>query len=412
MTLNNSVYYDNKTLTIDTVPISKIITEFGTPTYIYSERRIRNNFRQIQSVFSSINAHVHYSAKANANLSILRILHASGSGIDVVSGGELFRALQAGFHANQVVFAGVGKTESEIRYALQEGVGWFNVENINECAMIDRIAKKLGMRKVKVALRYNPQVQANTHPHIATGHGGAKFGLTGEAIQYILSSSNDYPNISLVGLHLHIGSQLGDANASEQAFRQAVDLIRPYREITTLNLGGGFPVAYYPDQEVPNREDFVQRIAPIVDGYNIIIEPGRSIIADAGILATEVLYTKQHGGQNFAIVDASMTELIRPALYQAHHEIVPITKASNAHQVTQVVGPVCETTDVFGRDVSLPAVQVGEKLAILTAGAYGMVMSSNYNARPRPAEVLVHPDGTLELIRRREAFEDLIAFEK
>jgi len=408
MTLNDSIHYKNKQLYIDKIAASDIVTHVGSPTYIYSLPRAISNYRRIEAAFAHLNAHIHYSAKANGNLRVLQSLVRAGAGIDCVSGGEIFKALRAGAAAQDIVFAGVGKTVDEIQFALEKGVGWFNVENIRELDHINRIAGTIGRSGVKIALRLNPEVTANTHPYIATGHGGAKFGLTAKSISHILKNVEDWSNLDFAGLHVHVGSQLGDTSATTGGIEAALELIQPYENIKTLNIGGGMP-ANYSDGELPTVEDFAQAVTPLLKDYDVILEPGRSIIADAGVLMTRILYVKQQAGQNFYIVDGSMTELIRPMLYQAHHAIIPVKQSDEETQPTQIVGPVCETTDVLGRDVELPALSMGDGLAILTAGAYGAVMASSYNARPRPAEVVVSEDGeNWHIARKRETYEDII----
>jgi diaminopimelate decarboxylase len=407
--LNESIRYVNEALYCDNIPVQEIAAQVGTPVYIYSLRRVLANYERIRAAFAPIGAHLHYSIKANGNLMLLRTLVGAGAGMDAVSGGEVYRALKADTPPEKIVFAGVGKTRADLRYALEAGVGWFNVENVTELALIDRLAAELG-RTAQVALRFNPDVQAATHRHIATGHGGAKFGLSAEVITNILEQQSDYKHLRIEGLHLHIGSQLHETSGTEEAIRLARALAEPYPNLRTLDIGGGLPVAYAAGDDVPPIEAFADALAPLLRGYDVLLEPGRAIIADAGILVTEVLYLKSHAGEHFAITDAGMTELIRPALYEAHHEIVPVDARRNADASTyQVVGPVCETTDVLARGVALGDVQPGDLLAILTAGAYGMVMASNYNARPRPAEVCVMPDGaTWQVARQRETWDDLL----
>lgn len=408
MTLNDSICYKNKQLYIDNIAASDIVTHVGSPAYIYSLRRAIANYRRIKDAFAHLDAHIHYSAKANGNLRVLQSLIQAGAGIDCVSGGEIFKALKAGSSAQDIVFAGVGKSIDEIQFALEKGVAWFNVENIRELDYINQIAENIGRKKVKIALRLNPQVTANTHPYIATGHGGAKFGLTTKSINHILQNQEDWDNLDFAGLHVHVGSQLGDTSATTGGIEVALELIQPYETIKTLNIGGGMPASYQ-EGDLPSVEDFAKAVTPLVKGYKVMLEPGRSIIADAGILMTRILYIKQQAGQQFYIVDGSMTELIRPMLYQAHHEIIPVKQTKDNTQVIQIVGPVCETTDVLGRDVGLPAMQVGDSLAILTAGAYGAVMASSYNARPRPVEVVVAEDGdNWHIARKRESYDDLI----
>jgi diaminopimelate decarboxylase len=407
MSLNASIHYLNETLAVDNVPVAEIAKAVATPVYIYSLRRALNNYERIQKAYAHLDHHIHYSAKANATLAILRTLIQAGAGIDCVSGGEIFKALKAGAKPEHIVYAGVGKSPEEIQYALEQGVGWFNVENVAELAFINQFAANLGRDDVKVALRLNPEVTANTHRYIATGHGGAKFGLTFETIAHLLAKQSDYPKLKFSGLHVHVGSQLGDTQATVTGVEKALELLTPYENMRTLNIGGGMP-AHYDDKPLPDFDEFAKAVTPLVKGYTVLLEPGRSIIADAGILVSRVLYNKSQAGQEMLIVDASMTELIRPALYEAKHQVVPVNQAQ-AKQSQQIVGPVCETSDVLANDVNLPDLAEGDLVAILTAGAYGSVMASNYNARPRPAEVVVNLDGTSwEIARQRETFEDLI----
>jgi len=409
---HTSIRYLDGLLMIDDVSASAIADKVNTPVYIYSLKRVLHNFHRLQAAFSPVDAQIYYSAKANGNLPILRTLTQAGAGIDTVSGGEIYRAIRAGAKPKDIVFAGAGKSREEIRYALEQGIGWLNVENVLELEHIHAIASSLDMESVRVALRFNPQVTADTHPYISTGHGAAKFGLTAAVIQKILAEAEQFPRIDFRGIHIHIGSQLGNSQATLRAVEKLLELIRPYPRIDTINLGGGLPVAYRFDEEIPAVDDFVAALAPYLRGYKVLIEPGRSVVADAGILAAEVQYVKQQAGQVFYIVDAGMTELIRPSLYQAHHEILPLVESTGASTIGQVVGPVCETADVLANDRRLPPLQVGDRIAMMTAGAYGMVMSSNYNARPRPAEVVVGPGGTSwSVSRRRESMKDLLRCE-
>ncbi len=408
--LNESIRYTDGQLHVDGVCVADITAQVGTPIYIYSRDRVLSQYRALHDAFSIFDAHIHYSAKANANLALMRSLVEAGAGIDAVSGGEIKRALAAGCAPEHIVFAGVGKTPTELRMAVEQGVGWFNVENVDECRLLNAIAADQGAM-VRGALRYNPDVQANTHPNIATGHKGAKFGLNHDDLLYILGHADNYPQLEIAGLHVHVGSQLGDTSATEQGVRAALDIVDAYPQLQTLNIGGGFP-ARYANGTQPNYTDFAEALKPLLADYghlDLILEPGRSIVAEAGILVTQVLYVKAQGGVQLYIVDASMTELMRPALYDAVHGMVPLQAADVTEPVT-VVGPVCETTDVLGQDVKLPPMQHGDQLAILDAGAYGMVMASNYNQRPRPAEVMV--SGTeWSVVRRRETDDDLLRAE-
>ncbi len=407
---NQPFRYSDGRLHCDGIALSAIAAQVGTPVYVYSLRRVLDNFHRIAAAFTG--AHIHYSAKANGNLALLQLLTYAGAGMDCVSAGEIYRALLAGAAPENIVFAGVGKTPHELYYALEQNIGWFNVENARECELIDRMAGVAGKR-ARIALRFNPGVTANTHPHIATGHGGAKFGLTEAAIRALLDHAADLPNLDFAGLHVHIGSQLHDTTATVAAVRAARDLAQAYPSITTIDIGGGLPVPYSADEALPDIEQFAADILPLLAGYEVILEPGRAIIADAGVLLTRVIYRKAQGGVEFVIVDAGMNDLMRPALYDAHHDIIPLHQRADAPlERVQIVGPVCETTDVFARDRELPHVEPDDALAILTAGAYGMVMASQYNARPRPAEVAVAPNGeSWYVVRRRETWQDLVAHE-
>jgi diaminopimelate decarboxylase len=409
--LNDSIRYVNHKLMIDDVDLADLARETGTPAYVYSLPRALQNYRRIANAFADFDAHIHYSAKANANLAVFGALIQAGAGIDAVSAGEAYRALRAGCAPENIVFAGVGKRYDELRWAVEQNIGWFNVENVRELELLNALGSQFGKRP-RVALRLNPDVTANTHPYIATGHGGAKFGLTRDVVADMFSRQKDYPQVDFAGIHLHIGSQLGDTEATQTAVQAALDLISPYAGIRTVNVGGGLPVAYQPGQMLPSPADFATMIRPLLKDYTIILEPGRSVIADAGLLVVEVLYVKQQAGQRIVIVDGSMTELLRPALYQANHMIVPLKEASGDYSPAEIVGPVCESADTLGHAVPLPDVEPGDRLAILTAGAYGMVMSSNYNARPRPPEIVIEPDGTSwGIARRRETWDDLIRLE-
>lgn len=409
--LNDSIRFVEGRLHCDNVAVADIVAQTGTPAYIYSLRRIIANFNAIQSAFP--NAHIHFSAKSNANLAILRALIKQGAGVDTVSGGEIHRALLAGADPQKIVFAGVGKTSNELYFAIDQNVGWINIENVEEAYLLNAIATAAG-KSVRVALRFNPNVAANTHPHIATGHGGAKFGMTADAIRLLLDKRAETPSLSYEGIHIHIGSQLHDTRATAEALRVTRELIAPYPFITTIDIGGGLPSRYQSGETLPSPDDFAAALKPLLEGYNVILEPGRSIVADSGLLVARVLYVKQQGGQTFLITDTGMTELIRPALYNAHHEIVPLTQSPpDAETVTAtVVGPICETTDVLARNVVLPPVQQGDLLAILSAGAYGMVMASSYNSRPRPPEIVVEESGEKWYVsRRRESWQDLVQYE-
>ena len=412
--LNDSIHYAQNELYCDAVSVQSIAKEVGTPVYIYSLKRVLDNLTHVRAAFGELKPHIHYSAKANASLSVLRTLIGAGAGIDAVSGGEIYKALLVGTKPEDIVFAGVGKTRDELRYALEQNVGWFNVENGLELQHIDDLVAEMGRKPARVALRLNPDIAAATHRHIATGHKAAKFGLSIETVKNILAHRQQYANVRIEGIHIHIGSQLHDTDATVQAVKVALDCIQPYPDIRTFNIGGGMAVRYSPDEEIPRWEDFGTAITPLLKGYQVILEPGRSIIADAGILVIALLYSKEQGGEPIYITDGSMAELIRPALYEAHHEIVAVIQppAGSPQKAYHVVGPVCESADALGHNIQLPEMEAGALLAVLTAGAYSMAMASNYNQRVRPPEVVVSEDGTSwRVARRRETWEDLTAGE-
>lgn len=407
MVFNSSIRYLDERLTIDDVDLESIVAEVGTPAYVYSLPRIRDNFGRLKAAFAPVRARLHFSVKANGNLDVLRTLREAGAGFDCVSGGEIYRALKAGAAAKDIVFAGVGKTRAEIVFAICNGVGWINAENLGELAHIEEIAAEAGLQSVPVALRLNPQVTANTHPHTATGHGAAKFGLTSDVIRQVFDDRQSYPRLDFAGIHMHIGSQLGDNTATLAALDKLIALARDFPQITTINLGGGLPVAYRVGEASPTLEPLATELAQRLKSYAVLLEPGRSIVADAGVLVAEVLYVKRQAGQTFVIVDASMAELIRPSLYGAHHEIMLLRQAGGETIKTQVVGPVCESADVLASNRDLPPLQPGDKIALMTTGAYGMTMASNYNARPRPAEIVVDGDRWW-VSRKRETWSNML----
>ncbi len=410
MVFNPSIRYVDQRLRVEGFDAEAIAREAGTPVYVYSLERVAANYRRLRDSFAALNAVMHFSVKANGNLDVLRALRQAGAGFDCVSGGEIYRVLKAGGAGQGIVFAGVGKTRAELKYAIDNRVAWINVENLGELDHIEAIAAELGRKRVRVALRLNPEVMAQTHPHMATGHGAAKFGLTADVIRGFLSQPERFPHIDFAGLHLHVGSQLGDSGATLSALDKMLALANEFPGVRTINLGGGLPVAYRAGEAMPSADKLAPALGRRLKGYEVLLEPGRSIVADAGLLLAEVLYVKRQAGQTFAVVDASMAELLRPALYGAHHEIAPLRRREGALIKTQVVGPVCESADVLARDRPLPPLNAGDKVALLTAGAYGMTMASNYNARPRPLEVVVDRDGW-RVSRRRETWEDLVSLE-
>ena len=407
--LNEAFHYgDDGDLFCDGTSLAAVASATDTPVYVYSANRIKHNIDRLKAAFES--ASIHYSAKANANLSLLRLIQAAGIGVDAVSAGEIFRAVRAGVDPQQIVFAGVGKTREELIYALSAGVGWFNVESRAELAVLNALAGEYGQSAV-VALRLNPGIHAKTHHHIATGHFGAKFGMPQDEIAAILKQRENYPHVKITGIHIHIGSQLGDVQETLDAVRAALALAEPYPDVRTLNIGGGFPVRYTEGDDCPAPEAFAGVIKPLIDGWHLMIEPGRSIAADAGLMVVSVLYVKEQGGQRFVITDGSMTDLLRPALYDAVHPVVPLQQQTGELSDSIVVGPVCESADVLNRGAPLPDLKPGDRLAVLGTGAYGLVMASNYNMRTRSPEVLVEGE-TWRVIRRRETWDDLLRLEE
>ena len=398
----------------DQIAIDSLANEYGTPLYVYSRARLEENYRRVQHAFKALNARIYFSVKSNANSAILRVLRELGSGFDVVSAGEAYRALRAGADPATIVFAGVGKTESELIYALENNLGWINVESVQELEVLNRLASERHA-KPQVALRINPVVEADTHHHMATGGHRSKFGIDINDARSILLQASRFLNLDIAGLHIHIGSQLANTAETVAALQRVLELATLH-PIRNLDIGGGFPVPYRPDDELPDPSVFAEAVQQVLKSsarrsYEIAIEPGRSISADAGVLVATVQYIKVREGRRIVVCDASMAELIRPALYNAYHHIVPVKDSQPSRMVADIVGPVCETGDTLGYDRALAEVARGDRLLIMKAGAYGMSMASNYNSRPRPAEVLV--DGKFHrLIRRRETWDDLVKLEE
>jgi diaminopimelate decarboxylase len=404
--------YRDQTLYLENVPLADIARREGTPSYVYSRAAILDRFQAYEKSFGHVPHKVCYAVKANSNLSILKLLVEAGAGFDIVSGGELYRALKAGADPATIIFSGVGKTAQEIDYALEHQIRGFNCESEPELALIDSLAARRGIR-ARVALRVNPDVDAATHPYISTGLREHKFGLDIAAAEAVYERARALENLLLEGVSCHIGSQITDIAPMLEVFDKMIALIERLRArglpIRTLDLGGGLGVAYKPGDPAPSICEYIQAMCRRTAGHDleILIEPGRSIVAEAGLLLTRVLYRKSNGDREFIIVDAAMNDLIRPALYQAHHEIVPLRQSGGATIVADVVGPVCESGDFLARARKMPNVMPGDLLAVCTAGAYGFVAASNYNSRPRPPEVLVEGD-RYRVIRQREKYDDLV----
>lgn len=411
------VEYVDRTLTCDGVALADVAAAAGTPCYVYSAAAILANYGAYEEALQGAPHTICYAVKANGNLAILRLLARAGDGFDIVSGGELFRVLKAGGDPAKVVFSGVGKTAEEIDAALAAGIFAFNCESEPELALVDALACRRGM-KARVAVRVNPDVDAATHAHISTGSLAHKFGIDIGDAEAVYERARQHPNLLLQGVSCHIGSQQFDFLPAMQAADRVLDLIARLRakgfSIAHADLGGGLGIAYKRNEVAPSISEFAAALREKVAGHNLhlFLEPGRSIVGDAGVLLTRVLYRKKNGDKEFVVVDAAMNDLIRPVLYGAHHEILPLRAAiGDCTLRADVVGPVCESADFLAQDRQLPEVFPGDLLAVCTAGAYGFVQASNYNARPRPAEVLIE-NGLWRTVRTRETLDDLVRREE
>lgn len=393
------------------VPLPALAERWGTPLYVYSANAIRKRVQAFRSAFADMPVRFCYAVKANPHLAVLRLMAQAGVGADTVSGGEIERALAAGISAEAIVFAGVAKTDAEIRLGIEAGILQFNVESVEELDRIAAIAAEYG-RVVPVALRVNPDIAAPTHGKIATGRRGDKFGITVDEIPAALARARALPTLDPVGLHLHIGSQITTLEPLVAAWQRIRDLYLDLRRagapLRRLDLGGGFGVRYRHEQPpAPHLvAEAVRRVFAGVDA-ELLFEPGRAFVAEAGVLLTRVIRRKQTGGHRFVVVDAGMHTILRPALYDAWHDIVPVREPAEGAEYRRwdVVGPICESSDVLGRDRPLPELQAGDLLALLTAGAYGATMATDYNTRPRPAEVLVDGSRAAVIRPRREPRE-------
>ena len=424
----HSFLYINGVLHCGEVDLEEVAARFGTPAYVYSAATIRNNFRRLDLALKPVDHLICYAMKANSNLAILDLLAREGAGFDIVSAGELFRVLKAGGRADRCTFAGVGKTVDEIAYALKEGVYCFNVESEPELVRINDVAGSLGL-VAPVAVRVNPDVGAQTHKFISTGKSKNKFGVGLDRAAEVYAKAAELPHLKIRGIQTHIGSQILEAGPFAETARKLAALVAETKArygIEFFSIGGGIGIVYdaalasgdpewWKSTDHPRRitpEDYAAAILPILAplGLRILFEPGRFLVGNAGVLLSTVQYVKKTPGKTFAIVDAAMNDLIRPALYEGWHEIVPLKASAEPLEVMDVVGPVCESGDFFAQDRELALLAAGDRIALLSAGAYGFVMSSNYNSRPRLPEVLV--DGSnVHLIRKRESLEDLIAGE-
>ncbi len=410
---NPYLSYKGGTLYIEGVSVGELAERFGTPLYVYSASYIRDRVRAYYEAFPG--SLVCYAVKANFNPEIIRVAGEEGAGADIVSGGELLFALKGGIPPEKVVYAGVGKTEKEIELALERGILMFNVESEEELYILDTVASKL-KKKARISIRVNPDVDPKTHPYIATGLKKSKFGVDIEKARELFRRAKDLKNIELVGLHCHIGSQILEVSPYSEAVKKLAelwrDLLREGFELRYMDVGGGLGIKYRPEDKEPTPKDLAKAVKPHLEGLELtlILEPGRSVVGNAGILVTRVLFVKEKERKRFIIVDAGMNDLIRPSIYDAYHHIVPVEDKGEGYTIADVVGPICETGDFLAKDRRLKEVRRGDLLAVLSAGAYGFSMSSHYNGRPRPAEVLVEGD-SYRVIRRRETYE-YILYEK
>jgi len=403
-------------LECDGVSLEDAAREHGTPLYVYSRATVEDAYRAYDTAFARVPHRICYALKANSSRALLKVLVDLGAGADIVSGGEMLAALRAGFAPERIVFSGVGKTDAEIALGIERGIGEFNAESESEIARISAAASAAG-RTMRVSLRVNPDIDARSHPYISTGLRDNKFGVDIRAAADILRRVRRLPGIEISGVQSHIGSQITELDPLRRAAGELVTLSRALLAdgfaLRTVDIGGGLGIDYTSDAVAPVQA-FADAVLPLLEGLplTVLLEPGRSLVARSGVLLTRVIAIKENHGKRFVIVDAGMNDLLRPALYDAHHRIEPVTvRAAGAAGSVDVVGPVCESADFLARGREMPAVAAGALLAIRDTGAYGFSMASTYNMRPRPAEALVD-GGRLRLIRRRETFDDLVHAEQ
>ena len=412
--MNYFAYKDNR-LFAEEAAIADLATRFGTPLYIYSARTLRRHFRVMDEAFAGTDHLICYAMKALSNLSVLKLFAAMGSGFDIVSVGELMRCLRAGADPRKIVFSGVGKTDEELNAAIEAGILMINVESRPELHRVADVAGRM-RRRAPVSLRVNPDLDPGTHPHISTGHRDSKFGVPLAQVHEYYAEARALPDLDLIGLSTHIGSQITDTAPFVEAATKVAIIVKALREsgvaLRYLDLGGGLGIPYQ-EEPPPPSEYAAALLGPLRGlGLKLIIEPGRVLVGNAGALVTRVLYLKETDVKRFVVIDGAMNDLIRPVLYEAYHRILPVERRASASVVTaDVVGPVCESGDFFAREREMPEPRDGDLLAVMSAGAYGFVMASNYNSRPRAPEILV--DGSeAHVVRERESFEDLVCGEK
>jgi diaminopimelate decarboxylase len=412
--MNYFAYKDNR-LFAEEVAISDLAARFGTPLYVYSTRTLRRHYRVMDEAFAGADHLICYAMKALSNLSVLKLFAAMGSGFDIVSVGELMRCLKAGADPGKIVFSGVGKTDEELKAAIEAGILMINVESGPELRRVASVAARM-RRRAPVSLRVNPDLDPGTHPHISTGHRDSKFGVPLAQVHEYYAEARSLPDLDLVGLSTHIGSQITDTSPFTEAANKVAIIVKALREsgvaLRYLDLGGGLGIPYQ-EEPPPPSEYAAALLGPLRGlGLKLIIEPGRVLVGNAGALITRVLYVKETDVKRFIVIDGAMNDLIRPVLYEAYHQILPVERRAGSSVVTaDVVGPVCESGDFFAREREMPEPGEGDLLAVMSAGAYGFVMASNYNSRPRAPEIMV--DGAqAHVVRERESFEDLVRGEK
>jgi diaminopimelate decarboxylase len=412
--MNHFAYKDNR-LFAEEVAVADLAARFGTPFYVYSTRTLRRHYRVMDEAFAGTDHLICYAMKALSNLSVLKLFAAMGSGFDIVSVGELMRCLKAGAEPGKIVFSGVGKTDEELKAAIEAGILMINVESAPELHRVASVAARM-RRRAPVSLRVNPDLDPGTHPHISTGHRDSKFGIPLAQVHEYYAEARALPDLDLVGLSTHIGSQITDTSPFTEAANKVATIVKALREsgvaLRYLDLGGGLGIPYQ-EEPPPPSEYAAALLGPLRGlGLKLIIEPGRVLVGNAGALVTRVLYLKETDVKRFIVVDGAMNDLIRPVLYEAYHQILPVQRRAGGPVVTaDVVGPVCESGDFFAREREMPEPRDGDLLAVMSAGAYGFVMASNYNSRPRAPEIMV--DGAeAHVVRERESFEDLVRGEK
>lgn len=411
----NAFHYQNRELCVEDIPLAHIAEQYGTPCYVYAESALTQAYSAYSNAFAGMPHLVCYALKANSNLSVIRHFASLGAGFDTVSIGEIERVLAAGGEAGKIVFSGVGKSAAEMRRALEIGIHCFNVESVNELERLDTVARELGKR-APVSLRINPNVDARTHPYISTGLKNNKFGIAYDIARQSYRRAAELPNLDVIGIDCHIGSQLTDSTPLIDALDRLLALVDQLSEdgirLRHVDIGGGLGIRYA-DETPPDLQQYADAIRERLAGRDLalLMEPGRSLVGNAGVLLTRVEYLKEGDGKHFAVVDAAMNDLMRPSYYQAFHDIRPVTQhdAELLPALYDVVGPICESSDFLGKDRAL-ALREGDLIAVMSSGAYGSTMSSNYNTRPRAAEVLVN-GRHVRLVRARETFEQLIANE-